>query len=164
MAGLELAALLLAAASPEPTNPPAFEFHGLVAGEALPEKELGGCRADRETGGQSCLKFWTVAGLAPDFLSLQAYQGRMTMFLGQIKRSDLPALRDAFRAKYGEPCKTATQEWQSRIGVKITGETLVWCFATGKLVLNEVGTHIDKSSFIYEDDWQPPKAAPKVDF
>ncbi len=166
MSGIELTALLLAAASPNPelANLQAFEFQGLVAGEQLPEKELRGCRKERDTGEQVCLKFRSFAGIFPEFLSLHAYEGRMSMFLGQTKRSDYTTLRDAFKAKYGEPCKTDTQDWQSRMGVKITGESLTWCFSTGKLNLNEVGTHIDKSAFIYQDDWQPPKAAPKVDF
>jgi hypothetical protein len=161
MAGIELAAFLLAAAA----NPsaPAFEFRGITAGTQAEFKKRGFC-IDKN-GETSCLENATeVAGAPMIDLAISRYQDKLTSVYATFHTNHFKTLLEAFTAKYGTPCETRTKPWQSRMGVKGESAVISWCFKTGVLELESIGPRIDQGRFIYGDQWQAPKAPPKVDF
>lgn len=144
---------------------PAFEFKEYKAGVDLSGAKLSDCSRQKPNGVQECMALSEkVAGLWAEFLSAKLYQGRLSMLTVGFRPRDFDTIVEALRAKFGEPCSTATDELQTRMGVKASNLTITWCFHTGKLTALQYAGRLDQSAFTYLDDWQPPKEAPKVDF
>ena len=162
MAGIELAAALLAAAAANPSTP-AFEFRGVTAGAATGFKKRGFC-TDKNGEGACLEKAVEDAGVPLIDLVTTRYEDKLTSIYATFKTGHFQTLLEASKAKYGTPCDTRAEPWQSRMGAKTQSAVVSWCFKTGVLELESVGARLDEGRFVYADQWQPPKAAPKVVF
>jgi len=130
---------------------------------------LTDCKVDSDDGDTHCYyKDGTVAGLneglAPAVV-LHDNKLHMMLFLFDAKGTSFLTIRAALQAKYGAPCKSETQPWQSRAGAHYDNLVVTWCFKTGHLVLDQLSTNLDYGDLIYTDEVnRGPAKAPKVDF
>lgn len=151
-----LISLLGVAACAESQEPSNFTFRSMVAGISTEANEGGDCQQTKNPAELYCVEEnIDVAGEAVERISSGYYQGRLVSVVGTMPIRSYFPIQQAFKQKYGEPCEEGKQGGGTR---------LVWCFKTGRMVLSEVGLSGRESSFVYADNWQPPKPAPKVDF
>lgn len=149
---------------------PVFTFKAARAGEVMDPSAVGECAPDRDgiAGKLKCEgSDPVVAGLkllvAPAYYF---YNGRLTsmLFLFDRDGTNYLTLRSGFESKYGAPCSTATEEWQSRGGTTVDNATATWCFKTGKLKLEAIGPSLKYGVVSYTDDFDAPTKATPVDF
>jgi len=157
-----------AAAAKPITARPAFEFKGITAGQPADMSLLNACHSADNAQTQCSFKDGAVAGInntLPPTVYLYDNKISTMLYLFSAKGTDFLTISAALQAKYGPPCKTETQPWQSRAGAHYDNAVLTWCFKTGKLELEQLSTSLDYGDLIYTDDVnKPPTAAPKVDF
>jgi hypothetical protein len=160
MSAVDLAAFLLASASPTPL--PNFEFRGIVAGQAVDPAALKGCRRDAET--VTCRSFATkVAGNDAAIESVEYTGGKLSALRILLDRSAYASVVEAFSARYGEPCSSSTDKWANAIGARLDNLSIRWCFLTGNLEARQIGPSLKYMAVAYTDANQPiPK--PQVDF
>ena len=159
---LGVALALFAAPSMAADPLPVFDFKGFVAGEVVSAKALKDC--DDRNGEISCRnKFDKIAGVFAD-TRIRFAHGKLSSVYATADRAFYPAFRDAFAAKYGKPCKVEATTLKNSYGAEFERHTQIWCFATGKLYLEDIGSNLSQLTFGYMDDNQPPKKEPKIDF
>lgn len=104
-----------------------------------------------------------VAGRTATVMT-DVYQAKLSSLYMEAAQSAWPALREAFVAKYGEPCKTSVEPWRNAAGASFDNVVERWCFASGTLQLRQYGSRVTKTTATYLDSNQPPKVSPTVDF
>lgn len=160
--GLIASVMLLAAGQAEL---PVFEFRGITAGVPADASALKRCTKDKEIeGAKSCFATRDVVAGVTAMTLVGYYQDKLSYVAIESDRSNYGEIARAFREKYGSPCETKTEPWKSRGGVTQDNSIAIWCFKTGKLKLEAIGSSLTKMVASYEDENKTPAAKPKVDF
>ncbi len=136
----------------EASGEPVFEFRDIKAGEEVLPERLKGCKVAEIVKCTDAKP--TFAGKAAFSIETSFYKGKLSKVEIVLKREDSVEAVRALRAKYGDPCSVSGTSFRP---------LYVWCFATGKMWLEQnLGAGL--SSIEYQDDNSPPKPAPKIDF
>ena len=142
---------------------PMFDFKDVVAGQPVNISSFKNCRQLGPNVRCRPLSD-TVAGIDPGFVTFEFYNSRLSKMDFDVHVSQAPTLIAAFTQKYGEPCKTEDQVWQSKLGAKFDNEAITWCFGSGNLILTLRGSRIDATTVVYFDLNKAPAAAIPIDF
>lgn len=149
---------------------PAFTFKEARAGEPMDPATVGKCSPSKDgiPGKVECRgKDGTVAGvtllLAPSYYF---YNNRLTamLYLYDNNGTNFLTFLGAFQSKYGPPCATSADKWQSRGGATFDNDTATWCFKTGKLKLERLGPSLKYGVVSYNDDVSGPSVETPKDF
>lgn len=149
---------------------PMFAFKQAVAGATMDPNLVGNCSpsSDGVAGSVECSgSDDVVAGIsllvAPTYYF---FENRLTsmLFLYDNNSTNFLTLLEAFTTKYGVPCKTATEKWQSRGGITLDNSTATWCFKTGTLRLEQIGPQRDYGLVAYTDTHKAPTKSAPTDF
>lgn len=143
---------------------PAFSFRDIVAGSPATTDNLTWCRKELD-GTTSCRNSVDkVAGIDTESKTV-LYNGMLYTLRLRFGSSDYEKVLAAFRARYGEPCVTSTNKVQNGFGASFDSAHTEWCFATGKLTLDQYFEDLRITRAGYVDETNvPPAAKPKVDF
>lgn len=113
-----------------------------------------GCR-DTEIG-RRCVSETTVAGWRVDLSFIVVAQRLYALDLFG-NHNAAPDVLAALRARYGKPCRSATETVKNRLGGAFSSATFTWCFRSGDLVFRERDYRMDTFSVIYTDRENAPK-------
>lgn len=70
----------------------------------------------------------------------------------------------ALEEKYGPPCERHMEKTYNRLGNTLEHEVVEWCFATGRLSVDDIAPGNDRVRISYTDEANPPKPPARVDF
>lgn len=157
---LLLSSLLLQPAAPAELK--AFTFRGLEGGKTVPSTDLGMCGNLGPDYRTCLLKERDFAGVsAPIYLFLVG--DALSSIKIEFDARDFGTVEEAFKIKYGSPCKKWKEPWQNAMGARSENLIQQWCFLTGNLQLRSIGDRLGRSLASYDDRLQPV-SSPKIDF
>ncbi|WP_152680146.1 hypothetical protein [Sphingomonas paucimobilis] len=143
---------------------PNFEFKSFKANHEIDQSILKDCgKIDELT---SCMYMNEVLAGYPVAIQVNVYNGRLSSlnaFPKQARVINIFDVIDAFKKKYGNPCRADKAVWRNAMGAVLENPTYVWCFRTGKLTVVKYGVDIASPDIFY-DDLNSPPIKPKVDF
>lgn len=148
---------------------PVFSFKEARAGETMDPAPIGKCNP-RNTGVSD--EVWcfgtdkTVAGVQMFETEYYFWKSRLyhLNFEFYNQYGDYEILLRAFSEKYGKPCRSSVDRWQSQAGAVFDNATAVWCFATGEMKLQQHGDRFKFGRVDYGDEYRPPIHATPKDF
>lgn len=146
-----------------------FSFKSIEAGIETDPHKVGECNiSNGDPNKLTCDGYDPeVAGInllvAPKY---DFYQLKLTsmFFIYPNRGANFATFADAFTQKYGPACKREVSKWRNSMGAVLDNPTFTWCFSTGQLTLQAIGTDIRYGLAIYEDKNSAPTARAKVDF
>ncbi len=152
-----------ACAADEPA--PVFDFLGQDTETPTTMTELLGEPCRRKGEELTCNAYGVeLAGLYMKHISMSYYHDRLYSVSGAFSNKVVDRMLASFSAKYGAP-QTETQVWQNRAGSTFDNQTYAWTFASGNLVLKELGWDLDTAGFEFTSAKNaPPPEPPVVDF
>lgn len=147
-------------------NLPLFTFREWIAGLNFNHSILNNCESKSSVGSVVVLcnsKVFDLAGAKAGSIT-QIYKGQLSAIRIISSADEAQTILDAFKAKYGNPCKSSVEVWQNRAGAKFDNPVFTWCFKTGDLRFSSIGSQRDNLEINYEDINKPETEAPTVNF
>jgi hypothetical protein len=144
---------------------PLFSFREWQGGINLSPEVLQVCER-KEVEGAIILcssKMFDLAGVQSGSIA-QVYNGRLSAISILASSDDASTILEAFKAKYGKPCKSSVELWQNRAGAKFDNPVVTWCFRTGDLKFAFFGDKQDYVDIKYTDVNTPKPESPTVNF
>ncbi len=154
------------AAMPDREGLPFFTFREWRAGVNFAPSILSNCESKSSIGSVVVLcnsDVFDLAGAKAGSIT-QIYKGRLSAIRIISSSDEAETILNAFKVKYGNPCKSSVEVWQNRAGAKFDNPVFTWCFRTGDLKFSSIGSQRDNIEINYEDVNKPKTEAPTVNF
>lgn len=156
----------LVTAIPGRENLPTFSFREWQGGVNLSPTVLDGCKTKSSITSmviQCESDLFDLSGAKAGSIA-QIYNGRLFALRIISSSDEAGTILEAFKAKYGKPCKSDVEIWQNRAGGKFDNPVYTWCFRTGDLKFSSIGSQTDYVEVNYTDINGPKPEKPTVNF